>query len=235
MTESTPSWAKLRQVVIGTTTHASDIEAVRRCFGLGEGFADPEVDTIGLVDATMPVSAGRYLEFVAPARADLSFARWLDKIGGRGGYVLSVQHPDPHAVRERALARGIRVPVDVEAFGKPVIQLHPQDVGLLLELDGIADPDKWFWDEIDPGPEPDACVDEIVSVDVPVADPAATNTLWHELLGLGEPPRPTEIDLGGILVRFVAGGPSAKWTVTLRRTSEAAADPGLDGLTFALV
>ena len=130
---------------------------------------------------------GRYLEFVAPTDAEAAVRRWLAKIGGRGGYVLSVQHPDPDAVKARALASGIRVPIDAEAFGHRIIQLHPQDVGLLLELDGIADRQAWFWDDIDPGPEPDAAVSDIVGVEVPVADPAATTAQWHALLDLGEP------------------------------------------------
>jgi hypothetical protein len=187
------------------------------------------------VDATLPVAPGRYLEFVAPTDDTISFAKWLSKIGGRGGYVLSVQHPDPAAVKARAEARGIRVPIDVEAFGKPVIQVHPKDVGLLLEVDGITDPSVWFWDDIDPGPEPGAGVDDIIGVEVPVDDPVAMTTLWHELLDLGEPANPSEVDLGGITVRFVAGGPSHEWTVILRRANERAVDPGLPGVTFRLV
>lgn len=240
MTGPDKSWAKLRQVVIGTTEHAADLKAARDAFGLGEGFADPEVAHMSLADCTLPVAPGRYLEFVAPTDPTISFAKWLAKIGGRGGYVLSVQHPDPHAVKERALARGIRVPIDIEAFGKPVIQIHPKDVGLLLEVDGITDPDVWFWDDVDPGPEPDAAVSDIVGVEVPVADPPAMNALWHELLDLGSPTASDqnagdEIDLGGIVVKFVPGGPSANWTVILRRAKPSAVDPGLPGITFRLV
>lgn len=231
----TGSWAKLRQVVIGTTDHVGDVAAVREAFGLGAGFADPEVAHMSLVDATLPVAPGRYLEFVAPTDDTISFAKWLSKIGGRGGYVLSVQHPDPAAVKARAEARGIRVPIDVEAFGKPVIQVHPKDVGLLLEVDGITDPSVWFWDDIDPGPEPGAGVDDIIGVEVPVDDPVAMTTLWHELLDLGEPANPSEVDLGGVTVRFVPGGPSHEWTVILRRANDRAVDPGLPGVTFRLV
>ena len=229
------SWAKLRQVVVGTTDYAADVKAAREAFGLGEGFADPEVADLSMVDTTMPLSAERYLQFVAPTDPTTSFARWLAKIGGRGGYVLSVQHPDPGAVKARALARGIRVPVDVEAFGKPVVQLHPKDVGLLLELDGITEPDVWFWDDIDPGPEPGAGISELLGVEVPVADPPAMAALWCELLDLPEPATPDELDLGGAFVRFVPGGPSAQWTVHFRRATPEAADPGLPGIAFRLV
>lgn len=233
-----PDWAILRQVVLATADHASDVAAVRAAFGLGEGFGDPELADLALLDATMPVSPKRYLELIGPANDTAVVSRWLTKIGGRGGYVLSVQHPDPDAVRSRAQARGVRVPIDTVALGHTVIQLHPQDVGLLLEIDGIADESAWFWDDVDPGPEPDALIEAIVGVDVPVAEPMATNALWHELLGLGEPESPDTIDLGGIPVRFVPGGPSADWTVSLRRsvgTGERATEPLLPGITFRLV
>ena len=36
-------------------------------------------------------------------------------------------------------------------------------------------------------------------------------------------------------VRFTPGGPSADWTVVLRRSSHSAVDPGLAGITFELV
>jgi len=187
----------------------------------------------------MPVSAERYLEFVAPTGPEAGVHRWVTKIGGRGGYVLSVQHPDPDGVRRRAAELGVRVPIDTEAFGKVVLQLHPQDVGLLLEVDGIEDPDVWFWDDIDPGPEADAAVSDLLGVEVPVADPAAMCRLWHNLLGLGDPTAPDEVEMSGSWVRFVAGGPSADWTVHLSRSQSpagaAAEDPGLSGIHFTLV
>jgi hypothetical protein len=228
------SWAKLRQVVIATSTHAADTDAVRAAFGLGQGFDDPELKKINLIDATLPVSAERYLEFCAPATDEGPVASWLGKVGGRGGFVLSVQHPDPDAVRARCITRGVRVPIDDVAFGRTVLQLHPKDVGLVLEIDGIDDPDVWFWDDIDPGPEPGAAVDEIVGVEVPVADPAAMTELWLDILELPAPVETNVLDLGGATVRFVPGGPSADWTVLLRRSGPAG-DPGLAGITFRLV
>ncbi len=124
-----PSWAILRQVVIATADHAADVAAVRSAFGFGEGFGDPELKDLALLDATMPVSGKRYLELIGPENDTAAVTKWLTKIGGRGGYVLSVQHPDPDAVRARALERGVRVPIDTTALGHTVIQLHPQDVG----------------------------------------------------------------------------------------------------------
>ncbi len=230
-----PSWAKLRQVVIGTMHHDDDVAAVRASFGLGASFADPELHTLSLTDATFPLSSERYLEFVGPTGTTGPVASWLAKVGGRGGFVLSVQHPDAAGVRQRCIAKGVRVAIDTEAFGKPVLQLHPKDVGLVLEIDGITEPSVWFWDDINPGVEPSASVDEIIGVEVPVADPTAMTALWLELLDLGEASAPNEIDLGGAWVRFTPGGPSTNWTVVLHRSGDAAVDPGLAGVTFELV
>lgn len=230
------SWAILRQVVVATTDHDGDLAAVRQAFGFGKGFEDPQLAELDMVDATLPVSKDAYLEFIAPTSDRAAMSNWLTKIGGRGGWVLSVQHPDPAAVKQRALAEGIRVPVDMEAFGKPVLQLHPKDVGLLLEVDGITDPRAWFWDDINPGPEAGATVDEIIGVTIQVADPVATAAQWRHLLDLGEQAAPDTVQLGGPWVRFVPGGPSAEWTVLLRRAPGATVTaPVLPGIKFELV
>ena len=235
MGTGTGRWAKLRQVVIATTDHDGDLRSVRDAFGLGEGFADDELAELSLADATLAVSAERYLEFVSPT-GEGALARWLAKIGGRGGYVLSVQHPDPDGVRARALEAGIGIPIDQKAFGHTILQLHPRDLGLVLEVDGIDDPAVWFWDDIDPGPEPGAGVDEVLGVEVPVADPESMVRLWVDLLELAAPESPDELDLGGAFVRFVAGGPSPAWTVHLRRSpGHTVSAPDLPGIAFELV
>ena len=229
------AWAKLRQVVIATTSHADDVAAARRAFGLGASFDDPELKTFGLADATFPISAERFLEFVGPASEHGPLTPWLTTIGGRGGYVLSVQHPDPAGVRRRCTELGVRVPIETEAFGQTVLQLHAKDVGLVLEIDGIADRAAWFWDAISPGPDASAGVDEIVGVDVPVADPTAMTALWHEVLGLGEPTAADVVELDGAWVRFVPGGPSSAWVVVMHRSNDTAVDPGLPGISFRFV
>jgi hypothetical protein len=233
------SWAVLRQVVIATAEHDDDLAVVRQAFGLGSGFADPGLAERFMDDAILPVSTQTYLEFIAPTNDKAAVFKWLTKIGGRGGYVLSIQHPDVPGVRARALAAGVRIPIDVEVFGYQVIQLHPQEVGVLLEVDGIADPAVWFWDEFNPGPEPGAGIDEIIGVEVPVADPTAMATLWRDLLDLADSGSSDELLLGGGWVRFVPGGPSADWNIVLRRADndagKAATAPSLPGVRFELV
>jgi len=183
------------------------------------------------------VSAQRYLEFVAPIDGTGPVHNWLTKVGGRGGYTLSIQHPDPDGVHARCAEAGVRVPIDQLAFGHRILQLHPKDVGLVLEIDGITEQSTWFWDDINPGPEADALVDEIVGVEITVDDPAAMTARWVAVMGLPEPAEPNVIEMGGATVRFVEGAASPDWTVLLRRAAGAGeiGDPGLPGITFRVV
>jgi hypothetical protein len=75
-------------------------------------------------------------------------ARWLGKVGGSSGWVLSTQVPSLDGVKERAAEHGVRVAVETQAMGHDIIQLHPLDVGVLLELDAFLPRDGWFWDHL---------------------------------------------------------------------------------------
>ena len=72
---------------------------------------------------------------LAPVTPGHSVARWLGRVGGSSGWVLSTQVPSLDGVKERAAERGVRVAVETRAMGHDIIQLHPLDVGVLLELD----------------------------------------------------------------------------------------------------
>lgn len=231
-------WALLRQVVLATDDIEGAGTLIREKFRLGKGFADPELATVGLADDTMALAGGSYLELVAPssgAPMGAALSRWLAKTGG-GGYALSVQHSDAVGARDRAVALGVRLAADQLVMGHPIVQFHPADAGLLLELDGIADPEKWFWDGLGVDPSPDALIDGVVAVEAGVADPAATTSLWTEILGFG-PVERHAFDLGGRLVRLVDRADRPQWTITLRRSPAGAelSDGTLLGAAFRYV
>nr|BFE61439.1 hypothetical protein GCM10020063_059650 [Dactylosporangium thailandense] len=225
-------WALLRQVVLATNDITADARLLREHYGLGAGFADPELAAIGMSDDTMALAGGAYLELVGPLTPDVSIARWLAR-RGPGGYALSVQHGDPLAARDRALSLGVRVVADQLVMGHPIVQLHPADVGLLLELDGIEDRDAWFWDGMGVDPSPHALIDDVVAVDVPVRDPEATVQQWSQILGYDAAGADT-IDLGGRTVRFSPAAEFPRWTVTLLRSERGTAlrDESLLGVRF---
>lgn len=223
-------WAILRQVVLGVEDVDVAAKELREELGLGEGFEDPMLADIGLADHTIRVGPEAHLELVAPLRADVSIAHWLAKGGGPGGYCFSIQVSDVDERVATAERLGIRLVADLPVDGHRVVQLHPADMGLLVELDGIADPGVWFWDAIEvPAPEAPQVVD-VLAVDVSSPDPQAQADRWSALFGvpLEVVDGTTQLRLGTRVVRFVAGERKTFTAVDL------AAAPGVEPRTVRL-
>jgi hypothetical protein len=218
--QAEPRWAVLRHLVLAANDALAESARLAAALRLPEGFGDPELAAIELTDRNMPVGPQKYLEVVGPLGPGSYINRWLSRVGGQGGYCLSVQVPDVPGSRRRALARGVRLAADQEVLGHRIIQLHPADTGVLLELDGIADPSRWFWDDITPGPRPDALIDDITAVTVGVPDPEATAGLWADIIGL-QPVTPTRLDFSGCAIEFTAHPRGQLLAATFRLASGA--------------
>ncbi len=206
-------WADLRQVVLATSDIRRDGADARRLFRLGPGFADPELDAIGLADDTMAVGSRRYLELVSPTREDHPVARWLGTVGGAAGYVLSTQVPSVEGIRERCRDLGVRIVADTAVNGHPIIQLHPKDMGVVLELDAYLPREGWFWDHLEPArlsrAHTGARIVDIRGVDIAADDPSALAARWADVLGIApaaEGDGCHTLDFSGLPVRFVATG-----------------------------
>ena len=184
MTES--QWAELRQVGFATLDHEADVRTATELLALGPGFDDPLLAAVHLADFTAPVGPDTYVEVLAPTTADHSVARWLRRVGGASGWVLATQVPSLDGVKERAAERNVRIAVGTQAMGKDIIQLHPLDAGVLLELDAFQPRQEWFWDDVPAAKAAQASrstkVDNIVAVDVAATDPAAMAATWAAIL-----------------------------------------------------
>jgi len=91
-------WAELRQVVLATLDHEADVERARKALHLGPSFGDPELTTIGLADATMPIG---------PAPTSSSAVRSHPTPGGqmaREGGGSSAGHSPPRCHARRSAA-----------------------------------------------------------------------------------------------------------------------------------
>jgi hypothetical protein len=214
MTEG--QWAELRQVGFASLDHAAAVQTATDLLALGPGFGDPLLAAMGLADFTAPVGPDTYVEVLAPTTPDHSVARWLRRVGGASGWVLSTQVPSLDGVRERAEAHGVRVAVDTEAMGRRIVQLHPLDVGVLLELDEFVPREAWFWDELPGARAAHAArttkADDITAVDVAVdaasdqAAPLAMARTWAAIIGIAAPaitPDGATLAFGCRTIRFV--------------------------------
>lgn len=188
-------WAELRQVGFATLDHAAAVRTATELLALGPGFGDPLLAALNLTDFTAPVGPATYLEVLAPTTPDHPVARWLGRVGGSSGWVLSTQVPSLDGVKERAAERGVRVAVETQAMDHDIIQLHPLDVGVLLELDAFLPRDGWFWDDLPAARAAHAArtakADDIIAVEVAVdpaaglRDPAAMAETWAAIIGVG--------------------------------------------------
>jgi hypothetical protein len=215
MTET--QWAELRQIGFATLDHEAAVRAATELLALGPGFDDPLLAAVHLADFTAPVGPDTYIEMLAPTTPDHSVARWLGRVGGSSGWVLSTQVPSLAGVKERAASRGVRVAVETQAMGHDIIQLHPLDVGVLLELDAFLPRDAWFWDDMPAARVAHAArttkADDIVAVDIAVdpspsalRGPAAMAATWAAIIGIDPPVATADgatIAFGRRTIRFV--------------------------------
>jgi len=190
---------------LATTDPLGVAGTLRARLGLGRGFGDPELAAFGIGDDTMAVGAHTYLEVVSPLTADHPMAGLLARRGGSVGYLLSVQVSDIDACLARCEQAGVRVTVRHVVQGWHVAQLHPGDLGgSSVELDGLHERGRWFWDGLDVDRLRTSLVDDVVAVDVACDDPAAMLARWANVFGLDADTAAGSLSLGRRLVRFVA-------------------------------
>jgi hypothetical protein len=100
-----------------------DITAV---LGTQVCYRDPNVGRYGLENALFPLGAD-VLEVVAPIREGTAAGRFLERSGGRGGYMAILDCDDAERRRARAEALGLRVANVIRHDGYLGVQLHPRD------------------------------------------------------------------------------------------------------------
>lgn len=202
--------ARLRQVVFAALDHGAAVQQATDLLELGPGFDDPLLVDFDLADFTAPVGPDTYVEVCAPTTQDHPLARWLRRVGGSAGWVLSTQVPSLTGIRQRCAEHGVRIAVQTTAMGRDIIQLHPKDAGLMLELDALLPHDAWFWDDLPAAQAAQASrsakADDIVAVDIAADDPARLAALWSVILGI-DPPVPAgdgaDLAFGTRTIRFV--------------------------------
>ena len=126
---------RLRQICLVAPQLAPVAEAIESILGLPVCHRDPAVGKYGLENALF-VCGHQFLEVVAPTRDGTTAGRYLQRSGGRGGYMAIFDTHDPERRRAHAEALGIRIAhvMDYPAFFG--IQLHPADCrATMLEFD----------------------------------------------------------------------------------------------------
>ncbi|MGJ9422582.1 hypothetical protein [Aeromicrobium sp. CF3.5] len=197
----------IRQVIIGAGDMETASKEMREAFGLAKGFADPLLEGIGMDDETFRVGPEAHLELVGALTPEAPIAKWCEKVGGGGGYGLAIQVPALGPFLERAESIGARTIEDIVVYERRIVQLHPSDLGILVELDEIPQADQWFWDDIEAEKSENPVIDDVLAVEISHPNPEAIAQKWSTLF---DAPVETvdgvlQIPLGARTVRFVQG------------------------------
>lgn len=216
---------RLRQVALAARKLEAVVDDLTAILGIEVSFHDPGVAMFGLRNAVMPVG-DTFLEVVSPDAPGSAAARFLDRQGGDGGYMVLVQTDDLVADRRRLDTLGVRIVWEIAFSDIATLHLHPRDVGgAILSLDVADPPASWRW----AGPEWESRVrvdvtTAIVAVELSALDPGQLAARWGEVLA-----RPAETRAGGFWEI-----PLDQGTLRFVPTSESRA-VGISGLDVAVV
>jgi hypothetical protein len=119
-------YLRLRQICLVAPHLAAVISDISDIMGLNVCYRDGNVAKYGLENALLPVDT-ILLEVVAPFQPGTAAGRFLDKTGGRGGYMAIFCCDDPDARGKHANAIGVRTANVITHAPYHGVQLHPRD------------------------------------------------------------------------------------------------------------
>ena len=120
------SYLRLRQICLVAPHLEPVISDIAGIMGLNVCYRDGNVAKYGLENALLPVDT-ILLEVVAPFQAGTAAGRFIDKTGGRGGYMAIFCCDDPDARGKHAEKIGVRLANVIEHAPYRGVQLHPRD------------------------------------------------------------------------------------------------------------
>ena len=120
------SYLRLRQICLVAPHLEPVISDISAIMGLNVCYRDGNVAKYGLENALLPVDT-ILLEVVAPTEPGTAAGRFLDKTGGRGGYMAIFCCDDPAARGKHANGIGVRTANVITHAPYHGVQLHPRD------------------------------------------------------------------------------------------------------------
>jgi len=120
------SYLRLRQICLVAPHLEPVISDIAGIMGLSVCYRDGNVAKYGLENALLPVDT-ILLEVVAPTKPGTAAGRFLDKTGGRGGYMAIFCCDDPDVRGANANKMGVRTANVITHAPYHGVQLHPRD------------------------------------------------------------------------------------------------------------
>ena len=207
-------YMRLRQICLVAPRLEPVISDIAEIMGLAVCYRDGNVAKYGLENALLPVDT-ILLEVVAPFKDGTAAGRFIEKTGGRGGYMAIFCCDDPDERGRNADALGVRTANAIDHAPYRGVQLHPRDCrAAFIEFNHTDGSDDVL------GPYPPAGPDwqkfirkdvtqALTGVEMQSPEPEGLAEHWGKIIGIapealgnGE----AELKLPNASFRFVKGG-----------------------------
>jgi hypothetical protein len=223
-------YIRLRQICLVAPHLEPAISDISGIMGLKVCFRDRNVAKYGLENALLPVDT-ILLEVVAPFQPGTAAGRFLDKTGGRGGYMAIFCCDDPDQRGRHAQKIGVRVANVIDHAPYHGVQLHPRDCrAAFIEFNHTDGSDDGLGPYPPAGPDWQKSIAKdvtqaLIGVEMQSPDPQGLAEHWGRIVGIpvntsqsGEP----ELKLANCSFRFVRGASDIMDGLTFRVSDIAA-------------
>ncbi len=220
---------RLRQICLVAPRLEPVVGDIAAIMGLAVCYRDSNVAHYGLENALLPVDT-ILLEVVAPFRDGTAAGRFIDKTGGRGGYMAIFSCADPRERQKNAEAIGVRTSHVIDRPPYLGVQLHPRDCrAAFIEFNHTADSDNIRGIYPPAGPEwhkaiRDDVTTALTEVVLTSPDPQGLADHWSRIIGIpaGNTKAGPEIALVNCTIRFTRGDNGIMSALTFRVRDPAA-------------
>ena len=223
-------YLRLRQICLVAPQLEPVISDIAGIMGLNVCYRDGNVAKYGLENALLPVGT-ILLEVVAPFQSGTAAGRFLDKTGGRGGYMAIFCCDDPDGRAEHAKAMGVRVANLIDHAPYRGVQLHPRDCrAAFIEFNHTAGSDDVLGAYPPAGPDWQQSIatdvtQALVGVEMESPEPEGLAEHWGRIIGIpvdtGKTGDPV-LALSNCEFRFVKGASDIMSALTFRVADVAA-------------
>ena len=207
------SYLRLRQICLVAPQLEPVIGDIAAIMGLEVCYRDGNVAKYGLENALLPVDT-ILLEVVAPFQPGTAAGRFIDKTGGRGGYMAIFYCDDPDERGRNANALGVRTANVIDHAPYHGVQLHPRDRrAAFIEFNHTDGSDDVLGPYPPAGPDLQKSIRKDVTqaltgVEMQSPEPEVLAQHWGRILGIPVSKaagRDVQLALPNAVIRFVQG------------------------------
>ena len=234
------AYLRLRQICLVAPQLEPVIADIAAIMGLDICYRDGNVAKYGLENALLPVDT-ILLEVVAPFQQGTAAGRFIEKTGGRGGYMAIFCCDDPDQRGAHANAMGVRTANVIDHPPYHGVQLHPRYCrAAFIEFNHTDGSDDVLGPYPPAGPDWQSSIRKdvtqaLIEVEMESPDPEVLAAHWGSIIGVTEARIGSdlaELNLPNCTFRFVKGAGDLMSALTFRvsdpaKVRDAAAARGL--------